>query len=178
MSNLNVVDPSSTTGAVREIFDGPLKGMHLNIFKGLGNSASGLKAYFGLAEAQSAGALNKAEQEAIALAVGELNNCDYCVAAHTMLGTKAGLTEDQTLAIRSGNSTGEDRLDAVVALARSIVKNDGFAPVEDLNTFRATGLDDGAIIDVLVAVTQNIFTNYFNHINNTEVDVPAAPVLV
>ena len=177
MPNLTVVDPSSTTGAVREIFDGPLKGTHLNIFKGMGNSASGLKAYLGLSEAQAAGSLSKAEQEAVALAVGELNTCDYCLGAHTMIGTKAGLSEDQTLAIRKGDSAGDDRLDAIVTLARSIVKHNGFAPVEDIDTFRASGFDDGAVIDVLVAVVQNIYTNYFNHLNNTELDIPAAPVV-
>jgi AhpD family alkylhydroperoxidase len=178
MPNLNVVDPASTTGTVREIFDGPLKGMHLNIFKGLGNSPSGLKAYLGLSEAQGAGSLDKREQEAVALAIGELNSCEYCLGAHTKLGTKAGLTEDQALSIRKGGATGDGRLDAIVSFARSINEHKGFVPSEDLEAFRAAGLDDGAVIDVLVAVTQNYFTNFFNHINDTELDVPAAPAAV
>ena len=35
MPRLNVIDPEKATGKAKEIFDGPLKGMQLNIFKGM-----------------------------------------------------------------------------------------------------------------------------------------------
>ena len=36
----------------------------------------------------------------------------------------------------------------------------------------APGLDDGAILEVLVAVVLNVFTNYTNHLARTEIDFP------
>jgi len=177
MARLNIVNPSESTGRVKEIFDGPLKGMEINIFKGLANSPVGLEAYLGLAGAQKAGKLSGPELEAVALTIGEANNCEYCVAAHTVLGQKAGLTEDQTVTIRKGDPTGDARIDAISAFARSINDNRGFVSDEDIQSFRNAGFGDDAIVEVLVTVALNTFTNYFNHINKTEVDFPAVPAL-
>ena len=177
MPRLTVVDPAQSTGQVKEIFDGPLKSMQLNIFKGMANSAAGLKAYLGLADAQSAGSLTNAQQEAVALAISEPNRCDYCLGAHTMLGTKAGLTEEQTIALRAGDPTGDSKLDAIAALARSIHEHRGFVPTEDLDAFRDAGFGDQQIVEVIVAYAHITYTNYFNHINETSLDVPAAPQL-
>lgn len=177
MARLNTVDPSTTTGRVKEIFDGPLKGKHLNIFKGLGNAQSGLDAYLSLNQALSKSAFSAAEKEAIALIVGEKNNCDYCVAAHTAIAKGHGLSEDQTVKIRKGERTGDDRIDAIVSLAGRIVETKGFVEDEDLEQFRASGFDDAAVVDLIVAYTLNVLTNTFNHINETEVDFPKVPQL-
>ena len=85
------VDPATASPAAKAIFDGPLKGKHLNIFKGLGNSAAALEAYLGMSGALAKGGLTAQERELIALTVGQANNCGYCVAAHTAIGTGAGL---------------------------------------------------------------------------------------
>src|SRR5262249_12928664 len=103
MPRLSVVEPSTATGKVKEIFDGPLKGKHLNAFKGMGNSAAALNAYLALSGALAHGMLNVKEREVIALATAELNACGYCLAAHTTFGKMAGLTEPQMLAARGKN---------------------------------------------------------------------------
>ena len=73
MPRLNVVDPATATGRVKEIFDGPLKGKHLNIFKGFANSPAVLDAYLGMSGALSKTSLSAKEREAIALAVAQAN---------------------------------------------------------------------------------------------------------
>jgi uncharacterized peroxidase-related enzyme len=177
MPRLQVIDPANADGRVKEIFEGPLKGKHFNIFKGLGNARSGLEAYLSLNQALSHSSLSAAEKEAIALIVGEKNNCDYCLAAHTAIGKGHGLTEDKTVQIRKGDATGDDRIDAIVTFVSRIVETNGFATNEDLNAFKAAGFDDANVVDVIVAYTLNVFTNTFNHINDTAVDFPTAPAL-
>jgi AhpD family alkylhydroperoxidase len=44
------------------------------------------------------------EREAINLIVSQVNECDYCLAAHTSLAKMRGFTEEQTIDIRKGNS--------------------------------------------------------------------------
>lgn len=178
MPRLKVVDPANTSGRVKEVFDGPLKGKHLNIFKGLGNAQSGLDAYLSLNQALSKSAFSAAEKEAIALIVGEKNNCDYCVAAHTAIGKGHGLTEEQTVKIRKGEPIGDDRIDAIVTLAGRIVETRGFIEDQDLEQFKNAGFDDGAVVDLIVAYSLNVLTNTFNHINETQVDFPEVPELV
>ena len=177
MPRLNVVDPASATGTVKEIFDGPLKGMHINLFKGMANAPSGLKAYLGLAGALEESTLSGAEKEAAALALGEAHSCDYCVAAHTKLGAGAGLTEDHTVQIRKGDSTGNERIDAIGNLIRALHAKKGFVDDGDLDAFKGAGFTDAEVVDVMVLFTLNTYTNYFNHMNETEVDFPAPPVL-
>ena len=40
----------------------------------------------------------------------------------------------------------------------------------------AAGLDDGDIAEVIANVALNLFTNYFNNFNQSEVDLPKVPV--
>lgn len=178
MPRLQVIEPANAQGRVREIFDGPLKAMPINLFKGMANSAVGLDAYLGLSGAlKGNGRLTPAQSEAIALRIGEENNCDYCVAAHTVLGKKGGLTEDQTVALRKGEKTGNQSLDAPVAFADAILRTKGFVSDQDIADFKAAGFDDGHIVEVVTIYALNTFTNVFNHINQTAVDFPAPPAL-
>lgn len=176
MPRLNTVDPAAATGTVKEIFEGPLKTMHINLFKGLGNAPSGLKAYLGLSGALEESTLSAAEKEAAALALAEANTCDYCLAAHTMLGKGAGLSEDDTVSIRKGDATGNERIDAIGTLIRALHSKKGFLDDTDLNSFKSAGFSDAEVVDVTVLFTLNTLTNYFNHLNETEIDFPAAPV--
>lgn len=113
----------------------------------------------------------------MALAVGGVDKCAYCQSAHTVGGARAGLSEDDTLAIRHGKPTGDDRLDSLLALAREITG--GVGHVHDATWQQA--LDAGWSVEELeelyARVAVNLYTNYFNHSTGTELDVPAAPEL-
>ncbi len=65
-----------------------------NIVATMANSPAVARAYLGLSQALAGGSLSPQLREKLALAVGEQNNCDYCVAAHTALGKGAGLSDE------------------------------------------------------------------------------------
>jgi alkylhydroperoxidase family enzyme len=48
-------------------------------------------------------------------------------------------------------------------------------PTAELDAFKAAGFDDAAILELLVNVVLNIYTNYTNHLARTDIDFPAAP---
>ena len=177
MPRLQTIDPATATGPVKEIFDGPLKGKELNIFKGMGNSAATLNAYLALSGALAGGTFNAKEREVIQLAVGQANECAYCVAAHTQIGLGAGLTEAQTVGARKGSVEGDDRLNALATFARAVRDKAGWVSDEDVDTFRNAGFDDGQVAEVIANYSLAVFTNTFNHVNGTEVDFPAPPAL-
>lgn len=174
MARLKTIDPSNATGEVKEIFDGPLKGKHLNIFKGLANSPAALKGYLGLAGALNHGALSGKEREVIQLAVGQANGCEYCVSAHTGLGKAAGLTDEQAIEARKGKMS-DPKLNALAAFATALHEKKGYVSDSDLESFTSAGYDDGAVVEVVASYALATFTNYFNHVNETALDVPAAP---
>lgn len=175
MTRLPVVDPSHES--VNEIFDGPLKGKHLNIFKGMANSPAVLKLYLNMSDAINSFGLSPAEREIIQLAVGQANNCDYCTAAHTAIGKGAGLTEQQTVEARQGRISDDPKLHALATFATQLHEKNGFVSDQDLASFKAAGYSDAHIAEVVGAYAMAVFTNYFNHVNQTEIDFPAAPPL-
>jgi len=176
MSRLAPVEPASTTGRVKEIFDGPLKGKHFNVFKSMGNSAAVLDAYLGLAGALSKAGLSEKEREVVQLAIGQANNCGYCLAAHTAIGKGAGLSEGQTVEARRGHLA-DARLDAIASFALSIHEKKGHVSDADLSAFKAAGFNDGHVGEVVATYALAVFTNYFNHVNDTPLDFPAAPAV-
>ncbi len=176
MPRLNVVDPKDATGKAKELFDGPLKGMHLNIFKGMANSPAALEAYLSLSGALKSGLLSDRERETIALAIAEMNDCDYCRAAHTYLGKSVGLTTDQMLGARRGE-VNDPKLNALTRFAQAMNEKRGFVSDEDLATLRQAGYDDGHVAEIVAVYALNTFTNYFNHVNQTDIDLPPAPPL-
>jgi uncharacterized peroxidase-related enzyme len=176
MPRLNVIDPKSADGKVKKLFDGPLNGKHLNIFKGMANSPAALNAYLALSEALEDGLLTLKEREVISLALAEANDCGYCRAAHTFVGKQAGLTEQETVAARQGRLS-DTRLNALAQFTQRLTEKRGFVSDKDLGDLRAAGYGDGHIAEAVAVYALNTYTNYFNHVNETDVDLPAAPPL-
>jgi len=174
MPRLSTIDPANATGKAREIFDGPLHGKHFNIFKGMANSPAALDAYLAFSGALANGSLTAPEREAIALAVGEANQCDYCLAAHTALAKGAGLPDAHAIGARRGAINDVKKLDALVKFALRLHEKKGFVSDQDLADFKAAGYTDTHAAEVVANYALNIYTNYFNHLNQTSVDFPAA----
>jgi len=177
MPRLPLIDPAQTTGRVREIFDGPLKGKHYAIFRAMANSPVALDAYLGLVGAVKRATLTPGEQEIIQLAVAQANGCDYCLAAHTAAGARAGLTAEQMLGARRGAVTGDPRLDALAKFALALHEKRGWISDEDAASFRDAGFTDAQVVEAVVVFALATYTNVFNHVAGTPVDFPPAPAL-
>lgn len=144
-----------------------------NMFRTFAHSPVALDAYLQLADVAARGRLDARQRELVALAVGESNDCGYCVAAHGVIGGMVGLTAEEIAQARAGRSANH-RDAAVLRLARGIVEARGHVPTAQLDAFKAAGHDDAAILEVLVSVVLNIYTNYTNHLARTDLDFPAA----
>jgi uncharacterized peroxidase-related enzyme len=166
----NQVD--AATGATLDAVKAKL-GMLPNMFRTLAHAPIALNAYMQLSGVSAAGKLDPRQREQIALAVGEANDCDYCVAAHSVIGKGAGLSPKQIELARLAQAD-NPRDAAVVRLARAIVRERGQVAIDELDAFKAAGFDDADILEVVVNVVFNIFTNYTNHVAGTELDFPAA----
>lgn len=171
MPRFPLVDPAHATGRVKEIFDGPLKGKHINIFKSMAASPAVLETYLGIAGAMSKASLSHKEQEVIQLAIANAVHCDYCSAAHTVVGKASGLTEQQTVEARRGHLS-DPKLNALAKFALAIHEKRGYVNDTDVAAFRAAGYNDQQMAEVVASYTQMIFTSTFNHLNETPVDFP------
>lgn len=177
MPTLTPVDPANATGEVKEIFDGPLKGKHLNIFKGMANSPATLKSYLQLSGALAGGLFDAKEREVIQLVSAETNGCGYCLAAHTAIAKGAGLSEQQTIDARQGTLPGDAKLDALARFTQALLEKKGYPSKGDLDAFTGAGYTLAHAAEVVPNLALAFLTNYFNHFNDTPVDFPAAPSL-
>lgn len=146
-------------------------GMVPNIFGTMANSASLLEGYLSLSGALAAASLPAQLNEQIALAVAGVNTCDYCASAHTTLGKMAGISEDEMTRNLQGSSA-DERTQLVLDFVREIVNEKGRVSNATLEGLRSNGFADQQILEIFGQVVANIFTNYFNHLAETEIDFP------
>ncbi|MFH9071391.1 carboxymuconolactone decarboxylase family protein [Streptomyces alboflavus] len=153
-------------------------GKLLNIHAEMGHSPVVLAAYAGMSGAIAEyGTFDARTREAIALAVGAIDHCAYCQSAHTLSAKAAGLSQEQTVAIRRGEVDFDAKLAALVSVVRQIAAEVG--EVDDATWRRALheGWSDTELTEAFAHVAVNLFTNYFNHYARTDLDLPAAPGL-
>lgn len=177
MARLKQIAVDEATGKTKELYQAIQKqiGTVPNIFLSLGNSPAALEAYLSIGKTLRTGTLTPSENEAIALAVSQYNNCRYCLSAHTLLGKMAGLQEGEMLQIRQNR--GEQKAAKLAQFARVVMEKKGFVSDSELAAVRDAGYSDEQLSEALMVVAQTIFTNFFNHVNDTELDFPAAPEL-
>lgn len=178
MPRIEPVRREDADTATAQLLDGVKKkmGMVPNLVATMANSTAVANAYLGFSQSLSTGTLPPRLREQIALVVGETNACDYCLAAHTALGKRAGLSEQETYAAREA-AVEDEKERVALEFARDVVSERGHLPDERLQQLREAGYTDGEIAEIVANVALNIFTNYFNHVADTEVDFPQAPAL-
>ena len=178
MTRLAAIDPTKATGSTKQLFDGVQAklGAVPNMVRVMANSPVMLRGYLGLNGALAAGSLGAPLREQIALAVAEANGCDYCLAAHTTLGTGAGLSESEIAAARRGTAA-DPKHAAALRLAVALVEGRGRGAAAELSRVRAAGYTDGAIAEIVAEVALNVLTNYLNILAQTEIDFPRAKPL-
>lgn len=147
-----------------------------NLYATIGYSANALKGFLDFEATLNKGAFSAKEREAISLVVSEVNGCNYCLAAHTMVAMKYGFTKEETLAIRR-TEVDNPKLQVIVELAKSIAENKGHADQTKLDNFLAAGFNEGAVMDLIGLVTARVFTNYVYAMTAIPVDYPAAEPL-
>ena len=178
MPRLEQIEPEEATGEAKEALQAvkDAKGAVPNILKGMANSPAALRAYMGMSKALDGAELSEAEQHIVFLVTSEVNGCEYCVAAHTMLARRAGLSDEEILGVRKRQP---DRADhqALVDFTRAVIETRGFVSDAKLESFISAGYSEGQAAEVCAVIAQATFTNYFNHVNETELDFPEAPEL-
>lgn len=148
-----------------------------NLYATIGYSSSALKAMLDTETALSTdSSFSAKKREAINLIVSQVNNCDYCLAAHTMIGKMRGYNEEDIIAIRRAKHN-DVKLNAVILLAQSIASNKGTADQYDLERFFEAGYDEKALIELTALIALRSFTNYVFANTKIPIDFPEASSL-
>jgi uncharacterized peroxidase-related enzyme len=143
-----------------------------NLYLLAATSPAALEGLLSLNGALGHGALDAPTRERIALAVANVNGCDYCNSAHTFLAKNiAKLSDDEIEKNREGRSN-DAKADAAVSLARKIALARGDVTDGEIARAKAAGLSDAELVEIVAHVALNTFTNYLNEVFKTTVDFP------
>lgn len=145
-----------------------------NLYRLIGNSPAALEGTLALSGALSKGSLDAKTRERIALAVANINGCDYCNAAHTAIGKSLKLDVAEIEANRGGHSQ-DARAEAAVSFARKVAVSRAEVSEADVAAVRAAGYSDAELVEIVAHVALNVLTNYINEVFKTPLDFPAAP---
>jgi len=142
-----------------------------NMFKAVANSPAALQSMWAAFGALGQGTLGAKLGEQIAVAVANRNRCEYCLAAHTMLGQKAGASADDMAAAQLGQSA-DPKTAAALAFALKVVEQRAQVSDADVANLHEAGFKDEQVVEILSHVALNLYTNYINVALDVPVDFP------
>lgn len=177
MTALSVPTREQVTESNQAIFDqlqGAL-GFVPNLYAYYAKNEHSLSSYLSFANRKST--LSKKVKEAINLVVSEVNGCDYCLSAHTVLGKMNGFTEEQILELRSGVASFDEKLDGLVRFAKQVASNNGKVSESARSEFFQSGWSESDLVEVVVSIGEKTISNYLHNITQIDIDFPVAVAL-
>ena len=87
------------------------------------------------------------EIQAIELAISEVNQCHYCIDAHTTVAKMVGFTEEETLQIRAA-SIQDEKLKSLTRLTREITIQVGRPDDQYVEQFFKVGYSKQALVEL------------------------------
>jgi uncharacterized peroxidase-related enzyme len=142
-----------------------------NLFRLIAHSPAVLAGFTGFSGALTR-TLDLKTRERIALAVAQVNGCDYCLSAHTYLGLNLARISPDEIALNRKGVSNDPKADAAVRFATKVVCERGHVADADLNAVRHAGFTDGQIVEIIAVVAENCFTNFLNEAAKTDIDFP------
>lgn len=177
MSRLFNLPVAESTGHAAQLYSAikAAIGVVPNAYVDIGsNSPIALETLLNIDGALKKGTLSAKEGEVVKLVVSQTADCDYCLAAHTLIGKKTGLSKEDILAIRRGTPSSDSRLDTLAAFTRELISTNGTMSASAVEKIKAADFTDTQIVEIVLSITSITFTNLFNRINDTVLDFPPA----
>jgi AhpD family alkylhydroperoxidase len=174
---INVPTREQVSTANQAHFDTLKKGLGMvpNLYATLALSEQALGNYLAFQNAKSS--ITGKAREVINLVVSQVNQCEYCLAAHTVIGGMVGFTPEQVIEIRRGTAAFDAKFDALARLVKNIAVERGHADPARVQAFFDAGWTQENLVDAIVGIGDKTVTNYLHGTTKVPVDFPAAPKL-
>jgi len=169
---LEVPTKETVSESNKTIFDQLEKGLGFvpNLYASYAHSETALGDYLTLQNRKST--LKAKEREVINLVVSQINECNYCLAAHTALGKMNGFTEEQILEIRTGEISFDPKLNALAQYVKESVVNRSKISEATLQRFFDAGYDKANLVDTIIVIGDKIISNFIHGATNVPIDFP------
>jgi uncharacterized peroxidase-related enzyme len=177
MTNFEVPTREEVSESNQQIFDQLEKGVGFvpNLYATYAYNDTALADYLALQNRKST--LSGKEREIINLAVSQVNECQYCLSAHTALGKMNGFTDEQILELRQGTASFNDKFNALAGFVRNIVENRSKPDAEYVEKLFEAGYTKAQLIDIIMVIGDKVISNFLHGTTQIPIDFPEAPAL-
>ncbi len=141
-----------------------------NLIRVLAEAPAAAEAYTTVMDIFEGASLSDAEKQTVLLSASRVNECDYCMAAHSKIAGLKGVPAEIIEALRAGTTLPDPKLDALAVLTRSVVETRGWPTEAAKEVFFAVGYGAAEYLEVIVGVTVKTLSNYVNHAADTPLD--------
>ncbi len=146
------------------------KGLIPNLYGVLAEAPIAVEAYETLANLLMRASFNPTERHVVWFTINTYHDCHYCMAAHTLLAKGEKVAEDVIETARAVRSYEDPKLEALRVFTLNLVEHRGWTSPEDLAAFLAAGFTKQNVLEIIVAISHKVLSNYTNHIVATPVD--------
>lgn len=173
MSRIELVNVTQAQGEAAQLLQqiNGAFGVVPNMFRAVANSPAALRSMWGSFGALGGATLGALLGKQIAVAIADRNDCEYCLAAHTALGRKAGATAQEMASAQAGESD-DPKTAAALKFALAVLEKRAHVGDADVAGVRQAGFNDGEIVEIMAHVALNLFTNYVNVAFKVPLDFP------
>ena len=143
-----------------------------NMYSGMVNSPGLLDTYLhGYAAFREHSGFTSAEQEVVFLTISRVNDCSYCMAAHSVIADQySKVPTEVTNAIREDRPIADPKLAALNGFTKIMVESRGLPSQANVEHFLGAGFSERHILEIVLAIAVKTLSNYSNHLLHTPVD--------
>ena len=141
-----------------------------NLIGVLAESPATVEGYLTLMSIFDKSSFDRVERQVAILAISRTNECDYCMAAHSVVASMQNVPADVIQAIRNDRPIGDTRLEALRKFSATLIEKRGWLSEDDVAAFRSAGYSDAQVLEVVLAASLKTLSNYANHLAETPLD--------
>ena len=141
-----------------------------NLFAVMAEAPTLLKAYTTLSRFFDETSLSATERQVVLLTVSYVNDCQYCIAAHTVIAGMQKVPTDVVQAVRDGKPIADRKLEALRRFTAAVVNTRGWPTDADAAAFLGAGYGKQQVLEVVLGVGMKTLSNYTNHVAGTPLD--------
>ncbi len=141
-----------------------------NLLGVMAESPATIKAYLTIGKIFDESSFSATERQVVILAASRFNECDYCIAAHSVVAGMQKVPAAVIDAIRNDQTIDDEKLEALRTFTTAVVEKRGWVSGDNIAAFQAAGYNKAQILEVIVGLSFKTLSNYVNHIAETPLD--------
>lgn len=146
-----------------------------NLLGAMSESPEAAAAYLALGDAMAKSSFTPTERHVVWFTINTYHQCHYCMAAHTGIAKREQIADDVIATAREGGDYADPKLQALKTFVLTMVESRGWPQPADLEAFYTAGYTQRSVLDVILAISHKVLSNYTNHVVETPVDEPFTP---